>query len=41
MPCDGIILENNVNAAIRTNANVLVIAGPGAGIIELLAQKHS
>ncbi len=40
-PCDGIVLENNANIAVRTNKNVLVIAGPGAGKTELLAQKAS
>ncbi len=41
MPCDGIVLEDNAIAAVRTNTNVLVIAGPGAGKTELLAQKAS
>ncbi len=41
IPCDGIVLEDNANAAVRTNRNVLVIAGPGAGKTELLAQKAS
>jgi superfamily I DNA/RNA helicase len=39
IPCDGIILEHNADAAVRTNRNVLVVAGPGAGKTELLAQK--
>jgi len=39
IPCDGIILEHNADAAVRTNKNVLVVAGPGAGKTELLAQK--
>ncbi len=38
-PSDGIILESNADEAVRTNKNVLVIAGPGAGKTELLAQK--
>lgn len=41
VPCDGIILEENANAAIKTKENVLVFAGPGAGKTELLAQKAS
>lgn len=41
MPCDGIILEENANAAVKAKNNVLVIAGPGAGKTELLAQKAS
>lgn len=40
-PCDGIILENSANAAVRINQNILVVAGPGAGKTELLAQKAS
>jgi len=38
-PSDEIILEGNANKAVRINKNVLVIAGPGAGKTELLAQK--
>lgn len=41
IPCDGIVLEENANIAVKTNKNVLVIAGPGAGKTELLAQKAS
>lgn len=41
IPCDGIILEDSANAAVKTNKNVLVVAGPGAGKTELLAQKAS
>ena len=41
IPCDGIILEDNAKVAVKTNSNVLVIAGPGAGKTELLAQKAS
>lgn len=41
IPCDGIELEENANSAVRTNANILVVAGPGAGKTELLAQKAS
>lgn len=36
---NGIILEQNAEKAVRCNSNVLVIAGPGAGKTELLAQK--
>lgn len=31
MPCDGVILEDNANAAVKAKGNVLVVAGPGAG----------
>ena len=41
IPCDGIILEENANVAVKTKKNVLVVAGPGAGKTELLAQKAS
>ena len=41
IPCDGIVLEDSANVAVRTNNNILVIAGPGAGKTELLAQKAS
>lgn len=41
IPCDGIVLEDSANAAVRTNRNLLVVAGPGAGKTELLAQKAS
>lgn len=41
MPCDGIILEENANAAVKAKKNILVVAGPGAGKTELLAQKAS
>lgn len=40
-PCDGIILEKNAEAAIKTEKNLLVVAGPGSGKTELLAQKAS
>lgn len=40
-PCDGIVLEDSANAAVKTNRNVLIVAGPGAGKTELLAQKAS
>ena len=37
--CDGINLEKSAYKTIKTNKNVLVIAGPGTGKTELLAQK--
>lgn len=40
-PSDNIVLEDNADKVVRSNANVLVIAGPGAGKTELLAQKAS
>lgn len=39
LPSDSIILEKNADVAIRQKRNVLVVAGPGAGKTELLAQK--
>lgn len=39
VPCDGIILEEAAGKAVRCGSHVLVIAGPGAGKTELLAQK--
>lgn len=40
LPCDGILLEEAANTAVRcSDRHVLVIAGPGAGKTELLAQK--
>ena len=39
VPCDGIILEEAAEKAVRCGSHVLVIAGPGAGKTELLAQK--
>lgn len=41
IPCDGVVLESNADAAVRTDKNVLVVAGPGAGKTEMLAQKAS
>jgi superfamily I DNA/RNA helicase len=38
-PVDGLELEDNALAAIRAEGNTLVVAGPGAGKTELLAQK--
>ena len=40
-PCDGIQLEDNAKTSVIIPSNVLVIAGPGAGKTELLAQKAS
>ena len=39
MPDAGITLEEAADQAVRSNNHVLVIAGPGAGKTELLAQK--
>lgn len=40
LPCDGISLEEAADIAVRcSDRHVLVIAGPGAGKTELLAQK--
>ena len=39
IPCDNIVLEDNARKAVQTKRNVLVVAGPGAGKTELLAQK--
>lgn len=39
IPCDGIELENAAKYAVQCDSNVLVVAGPGAGKTELLAQK--
>lgn len=38
-PCGGIVLEKNAERAVLCDSHVLVIAGPGAGKTELLAQK--
>lgn len=38
-PSDGIELEANATEAVKLSENVLVVAGPGAGKTELLAQK--
>lgn len=39
IPSDNIILEDNANFAVKCKDNILVVAGPGAGKTELLAQK--
>ena len=39
IPSDGIVLEKNADDAVKSERNVLVVAGPGAGKTELLAQK--
>ena len=39
MPDAGITLEEAADQAVRSSDHVLVIAGPGAGKTELLAQK--
>lgn len=38
-PVDGIILEENALLATKSSSNMLVVAGPGAGKSELLAQR--
>ncbi|WP_053362556.1 ATP-dependent helicase [Bacillus sp. FJAT-27251] len=40
-PSGNIILEENALISVKSNKNLLVIAGPGAGKTELLAQKAS
>src|SRR5271157_1643859 len=39
IPSDGFELEEAVNEAVRANVNAIVVAGPGAGKTELLAQR--
>ncbi|TCL35109.1 superfamily I DNA/RNA helicase [Anaerospora hongkongensis] len=39
VPSDGIILEPNAETVVRSNFNTVVVAGPGAGKTELLAQR--
>ena len=39
VPSSEITLEPNAEAAVRSNRNVVVVAGPGAGKTELLAQR--
>ncbi|WP_418027944.1 UvrD-helicase domain-containing protein [Paenibacillus sp. JJ1722] len=41
MPTDGLILEPAALDAVKSEQNALVIAGPGAGKTELLAQRAS
>lgn len=38
-PADGFVLEPEVDRAVRSMASAIVIAGPGAGKTELLAQR--
>ena len=38
-PSDNIILEESAFQSVTSQNNILVIAGPGAGKTELLAQK--
>ena len=38
-PSDGITLEESAKQSVISQNNILVIAGPGAGKTELLAQK--
>lgn len=40
-PSGGISLENAAEIAVKSNMNTLVVAGPGAGKTELLAQRAS
>ena len=40
-PADGLTLEDNALAAVKSMGNTLVTAGPGAGKTELLAQRAS
>ena len=39
MPADGFILETAALEVAKSNCNNLVVAGPGAGKTELLAQR--
>lgn len=39
VPVDNFVLEDNALTAVRSTDNILVIAGPGAGKTELLAQR--
>lgn len=39
IPADGFILEPKAIDTVKSEQNVLVIAGPGAGKTELLAQR--
>lgn len=39
IPADGLTLESNAIEAVKSERNILVVAGPGAGKTELLAQK--
>ena len=39
IPVDGMILEKNALEVVKSNSNMLVIAGPGAGKSEVLAQR--
>ncbi len=39
IPADGLTLEDNALATVKSDYNTLVIAGPGAGKTELLAQR--
>lgn len=39
VPADGLTLESNAIEAVKSEGNILVVAGPGAGKTELLAQK--
>lgn len=41
IPSEGIVLEPAAELAIKSEKNSVVLAGPGAGKTELLAQKAS
>jgi len=39
IPSDNLVLEDNALTTVKSNYNTLVVAGPGAGKTELLAQR--
>ena len=39
IPCDGVVLENNANVAVKEKGNILVVAGPGAGVLSIVLRK--
>ncbi|KGP81713.1 MULTISPECIES: UvrD-helicase domain-containing protein [unclassified Paenibacillus] len=41
IPTEGIVLERAADKVVRSGENVMVVAGPGAGKTELLAQRAS
>ena len=41
LPADGLTLEENALVTVKSDTNILVTAGPGAGKTELLAQRAS
>ena len=40
VPCDGIELEESANFVARSQEDILVVAGPGAGKTELNHKKY-